>query len=159
MAIIFEPIGYIHSPHKQLHNMPIQPSVAQGIKGYIELNKKYTEALSDLDGFSHIYILYIFHKAKPFQQKVTPYLEKQKRGLFSTRAPQRPNPIGLSVVRLISIEKNILQIENIDALDGTPLIDIKPYVNEMEALDHVQIGWLKKYTSELDSKLSDRRFT
>ncbi len=158
MEIKFEQIGTIHSPYTKLHDMPIQPSAARGVKGQVEVYEKYLPALSDLDGFSHIYLLYHFHLAKPYQLKVIPFLDDQERGLFSTRAPKRPNPIGLSVVKLIRVEEHILHIENIDVIDGTPLLDIKPYVREMEAVNDLRIGWLEKHTSKIDSQLSDKRF-
>ena len=138
--------------------MPIQPSAALGAKGQVEVYEKYLPALSDLGGFSHIYLLYHFHLTKSYQLKVIPFLDVQERGLFATRAPKRPNPIGLSVVKLISVESNILHIENIDVIDGTPLLDIKPYVREMEAVKDLRIGWLEKHTSKIDSQLSDKRF-
>jgi len=158
MEIKFKPIGIIHSPYTKLHGMPIQPSAARGVKGQVEVYEKYLPALSDLDGFSHIYLLYHFHLTKSTQLKVIPFLDDQERGLFATRAPKRPNPIGLSVVKLIRIEGHILHIENIDVIDGTPLLDIKPYVREMEAVEDIRIGWLEKYTSRINSQLSHKRF-
>ena len=158
MKIKFEPIGIIHSPYTKLHDMPIQPSAARGVKGRVEIYKKYLPALSDLDRFSHIYLLYHFHLTQSVQLKVIPFLDDQERGLFATRAPKRPNPIGLSVVKLIRVEEHILHIENIDVIDGTPLLDIKPYVREMEAVEDLRIGWLEKHTSRINSQLSDKRF-
>ena len=158
MEIKFEPIGIIHSPYTKLHDMPIQPSSARGVKGQVEIYKKYLPALSDLDGFSHIYLLYYFHLTQSVQLKVIPFLDDRERGLFATRAPKRPNPIGLSVVKLIRVEEHILHIENIDVIDGTPLLDIKPYVREMEAVKDLRIGWLEKYKSKMGSQLSDQRF-
>jgi tRNA (adenine37-N6)-methyltransferase len=159
MNFEFSPIGTIHSPFKSLVGMPIQPSAAVGIKGFIELNKNLESALEDLDGFSHIYLIYFFHLSKSFKLKVKPFLEDQPHGLFSTRAPKRPNQIGLSVVKLISIENNILYIENVDIMDGTPLLDIKPYVKQMEPTENFRIGWLEKHTALINSKKSDDRFT
>jgi len=158
MEIKFKPIGIIHSPYTKLQGMPIQPSSARGVKGQVEIYKKYLPALSDLDGFSHIYLLYHFHLTQSVQLKVIPFLDDQERGLFATRAPKRPNPIGLSVVKLIRVEGHILHIENIDVVDGTPLLDIKPYVREMEAVENLRIGWLQKHTSRIGSQLSDKRF-
>ena len=158
MEIKFKPIGIIHSPYTKLHGMPIQPSAAHGVRGRVEVYNKYLPALSDLDGFSHIYLLYHFHLTKSAQLKVVPFLDDQERGLFATRVPKRPNPIGLSVVKLIRVEGHILHIENVDVIDGTPLLDIKPYVREMEAVEDIHIGWLEKYTSRINSQLSDKRF-
>ena len=158
MEIKFKPIGIIHSPYTKLHDMPIQPSAASGVKGRVEVDEKYLPALSDLEGFSHIYLLYHFHLAKSYQLKVIPFLDDQERGLFATRAPKRPNPIGLSVVKLIRVEGHILHVENIDIINGTPLLDIKPYIREMEAAKDIRIGWLEKHASKIDSQLSDKRF-
>lgn len=118
--ISYNPIGIIHTPFKQIQNMPIQPSAASGIKGYIDIKEKFIEGLNDLDGFSHIYLLYHLHLSNSFKLKVIPFLDNQDRGLFSTRAPKRPNPIGLSVVKLIKIRDNIIDVENVDIVDGTP---------------------------------------
>jgi tRNA-Thr(GGU) m(6)t(6)A37 methyltransferase TsaA len=156
--IVYKPIGIIHSPFSKIENMPIQPSAAKGIKGQIILNEEYVEGLCDLDGFSHIYLLYHLHLSKSYDLKVVPFLDDQKRGLFSTRAPKRPNPIGLSVVKLIWIDKNILEIENVDIVDGTPLLDIKPFVQEMEGVEELKIGWLNKYKEVISTKNSDKRF-
>ena len=157
-AITYKPIGIVHSPFTQPEGMPIQPSAAQGTQGQIVLNEEYVDGLCDLDGFSHIYLLYHLHLSKSYELKVIPFLDNQQRGIFSTRAPKRPNPIGLSVVKLISINKNILEIENVDIVDGTPLLDIKPYVHEMEGVDHYRLGWLSRYKKAMKSKNSDKRF-
>jgi tRNA-Thr(GGU) m(6)t(6)A37 methyltransferase TsaA len=138
--------------------MPIQPSAAKGIKGKIVIDEKFVEGLNDLDGFSHIYLIYHLHLSKSYKLKVIPFLDDKERGVFSTRAPRRPNPIGLSVVKLNKIEKNILEIENVDIVDGTPLLDIKPYVQEMEGVNQHTIGWLSKYTNEIQFRNSDTRF-
>lgn len=156
--ISYQPIGIIHSPFKKIEGMPIQPSAAHGVKGHIVINEKYVDGLKDLDGFSHIHLLYHLHLSKSYKLKVIPFLDNQERGVFSTRAPQRPNPIGLSVVKLISIKMNILEIENVDMVDGTPLLDIKPYVGGMEVVSDHKIGWLSKYKKEMKSKKSDKRF-
>lgn len=138
--------------------MPIQPSAAHGVKGQVEVDEEFLPALSDLEGFSHIYLLYYFHLTKSHQLKVIPFLDDQERGLFATRAPKRPNPIGLSVVKLVHVTVHILHVENIDVIDGTPLLDIKPYIREMEAVKDLRIGWLEKYKSKIGSQLSDQRF-
>jgi len=158
MKIEFHSIGIIHTPFDNLEGMPIQPSSAIGVKGTVELVKDLTPALDDLNEFSHIYLLYFFHKSTSLRLRVSPYLENKEHGLFATRAPNRPNPIGLSVVKLITIENNLLHIENVDILNGTPLLDIKPYVMQMEPTDALQIGWLEKHNTKLHSKMSDGRF-
>ena len=124
MEITYDPMGVIHSPFKAIRDMPIQPSGAKGIRGRIEVFQPYIEALKDLDGFSHIYLLYHFHKVSSWQSLVTPFLDERSHGLFATRAPRRPNPIGLSVVRLLKVADGLLEVENLDVLDGTPLLDI-----------------------------------
>ena len=154
----YSPIGFIHSPFTTLENMPIQPSGAAGIKGSIELLPQYQSALLDLDGFSHIYLIYHFHKVQGAALQPTPFLDTKPHGLFATRAPRRPNPIGISIVKLISIEENILHIENVDILDGTPLLDIKPYIPEFNQVDEVRIGWLKDNVISVKGKRSDKRF-
>ena len=156
--ITYKPIGIVHSPFTQIEGMPIQSSSAKGIKGQIVVNEEYVEGLCDLDGFSHIYLLYHLHLSKSYNLKVIPFLDDQQRGVFSTRAPKRPNPIGLSVVKLIKIDMNILEIENVDIIDGTPLLDIKPYVQEMDGVNQYKIGWLSKYKNDMKLKNSDKRF-
>jgi tRNA-Thr(GGU) m(6)t(6)A37 methyltransferase TsaA len=156
--IYFKPIGIIHSPFTKLEGMPIQPSAAQGIKGHIVIHQDYVDGIRDLDGFSHIYLIYHLHLSHSFKLRIIPFLDNQQRGVFSTRAPNRPNPIGLSVVNLIKIESNIIEIANVDIVDGTPLLDIKPYVQEMNMVKQYRTGWLSKYSNELKSKRSDKRF-
>lgn len=156
--VTYKPIGIIHSPFTQIEDMPIQPAAAMGIKGQIVINKTYVEGLSDLDGFSHIYLLYHFHLSRSYSLKVTPFLDDRQHGVFSTRAPRRPNQIGLSVVSLIKINFNILEIENVDIIDGTPLLDIKPYIQEMEGVNKYRIGWLSNHVKEIKSKSTDKRF-
>ena len=139
--------------------MPVQPSSARGIRGNIVIEKKYSAGLADLEGFSHIYLIYYLHLSKKYDLTVIPFLDNRERGLFATRAPRRPNPIGLSVVHLLQVERNILDIEDVDIIDGTPLLDIKPYVPEMESVHDLRIGWLSAYTAELKSKKADGRFS
>jgi tRNA-Thr(GGU) m(6)t(6)A37 methyltransferase TsaA len=126
--ISFRPIGIIHSPFTNPAGMPIQPTGAEGVPGRVVIDPACRDGLKDLDGFSHIHLLYAFHLADGFTLHVKPFLDNRLRGVFSTRAPRRPNAIGLSVVRLVRIEENILHIEDVDVIDGTPLLDIKPYV-------------------------------
>ena len=121
MKIEYRPIGYVHSPHRTTSGTPIQPSRARGIEGTVEVEEEYVEALSDLDGFSHIILICHLHKASGFKTKVVPYLDTELRGLFATRAPSRPNPIGISVVRLLGIDGPRLRVEGVDLLDGTPV--------------------------------------
>ena len=142
MKIEYQPIGFIRSPHQTTSGTPIQPSRGRGIRGTIEIEEEYVEALSDLDGFSHIIVICHLHRASEFKSKVVPYLDTELRGLFATRAPARPNPIGISVLRLLEIDGNRLQIEDVDLLDGTPVLDIKPYVRGFDDQTDVRCGWL-----------------
>lgn len=158
MKINFNSIGIIHSPFKEKAGMPVQPAAAAGVKGEVLLQEKYIEGLADLDGFSHIYLIYYLHQSKGYQLKVIPFLDETERGLFATRAPRRPNPIGISVVRLLAVHKNRLEIENVDILDGTPLLDIKPFVPAFDSFPADKTGWLDGKENKLKDKKSDRRF-
>jgi tRNA-Thr(GGU) m(6)t(6)A37 methyltransferase TsaA len=139
--VTLRPIGVIHSPHTREKETPIQPVYAGGIKGTVEIFPKYAEGLRDIEGFSHIYLIYHFHKARPTRLIVKPFLEDVFHGVFATRTPHRPNPIGLSVVRLVKREGNLLHIEDVDVLDGTPLLDIKPYISRFDHREDVRDGW------------------
>jgi len=157
--IIILPIGIIHTPFTEIKNMPIQPVAAEGIKGYIELFPEYIEGLKDIEGFSHLTLIYRFHKIEGFDLQVIPFMDTEKRGIFSCKAPKRPNAIGISTVKLISVENNILHIEQVDMLDDTPLIDIKPFYPRYDNRFDVKIGWLEKNKNLLVEKLrSDERF-
>ncbi len=142
-GITFRPIGVIHTPFEEPAGMPIQPSRARGVQGSVDVFPEFAGGLADLDGFSHIVLLYHFHRVSGHDLRVTPYLDSHERGLFATRAPRRPNPIGLSVVRLVAIHGLVMTVEDVDILDGTPLLDIKPYVSEFDRRDDVQEGWLE----------------
>jgi len=157
-SIGYKPIGVIRSPFVKTEDMPIQPAGARGVKGTVELGPEYAEGLKDLDGFSHIYILYHFHKSSGYSLTVTPFLDKSPRGLFATRAPKRPNAIGLSVVRLDRIEENVLHILDVDILDGTPLLDIKPYVRQFDTAENPSSGWIGKSAMTPEGVRSDDRF-
>lgn len=156
--ITIRPIGILHSPFKQIDDMPIQPAGAIGIRGSLEIAPEYEKGLADLDGFSHIILIYYFHQVTGYQLSVTPFLDSVPRGIFSTRAPTRPNPIGISIVQLISVQDNILELENIDILDRTPVIDIKPYIPAFDQPEEVQVGWLTNHTKNLKNTKSDQRF-
>jgi tRNA-Thr(GGU) m(6)t(6)A37 methyltransferase TsaA len=156
--IEMNPIGIIHTPFSQLEGMPIQPAGAVGVKGTIEVFEKFQAGLKDLDGFSHIILLYIFHRSQGFKLEVVPFMDTQPRGLFATRAPKRPNPIGLSTVQLDRIENGNLHVRNTDILDGTPLLDIKPYVPEFDNYARVRTGWLEHVRRTVDDRKSDDRF-
>lgn len=136
-------IGVIHSPFKNLNEIPCQGYKSKE-KGEIEIFEEYQEGLEDIEGFSHLIILYIFHKTQGYQPKVKPFLDTKTYGLFATRHFNRPNPIGISVVQLLERKKNILKIGQVDVLDGTPLIDIKPYVPRFDQRENVRFGWLEE---------------
>ena len=134
------PIGVIHSPFTDKKSTPIQAARSQAV-GRVEVFPEFAAGLQDLEGFSHIFLLYVFHGSQGYSLQVLPFLDNQLRGLFSTRYPHRPNPIGLSVVRLLSRQDHILEIQGVDVLDGTPLLDIKPYVPEFDVREHTTNGW------------------
>jgi len=157
--IVFKAIGVIHTPFPQPKGTPIQPSRSSHVKGWIEISPEFIPGLSDLDGFSHITLVYHFHLSEGFDLAVTPYLDTQLRGLFSTRAPRRPNAIGLSVVRLVSIDGGAIHIEDVDMVDETPLLDIKPYVPAFENLDSYRLGWLEGKTHRSGGTSADDRFS
>jgi tRNA-Thr(GGU) m(6)t(6)A37 methyltransferase TsaA len=159
MEINYKPIGLIHSPFKDIEGMPIQPTGASGVSGSVEVFVEYTAGLKDLEGFSHIILVYHFHRAKRGELIVTPFLDLQPHGVFATRAPNRPNPIGISVVKLSRIEGNVLQVENVDILDGTPLLDIKPFVPEFDAPQVQSIGWLANAKHSAAQHRADDRFS
>jgi tRNA-Thr(GGU) m(6)t(6)A37 methyltransferase TsaA len=138
---VFHAIGVVRSPHTNPSKTPIQPVFAQQAKGTVILDPGYSDGLVDLEGFSHIYLFYVFHKTKETKLTVRPFLEETTHGVFATRAPCRPNKLGCSVVKLISIESNVLNVEDIDILDGTPVIDIKPYIARFDTRDDVRSGW------------------
>lgn len=159
MAITYHPIGVIHSPFTTTEGMPIQPTGASGIEGTVEVFEEYAEGLKDLSGFSHIMLLYHFHQSSGYKLTVKPFLDDADHGLFATRAPRRPNRIGLSVVKLTRVDGRTLYIENVDVLDGTPLLDIKPYVPEFDNHPADRIGWLTKARGRAEKRRSDKRFT
>ena len=155
--IIFHPIGVIHSPFLEVRGTPIQSVSGKEIKGTVELYHKYVEGLKDLDGFTYIILLYFFHLVEGYSLLVSPYLDEEKHGMFSTRIPSRPNPIGLSIVRLNEIKGNTLFIEDLDIIDGTLLLDIKPYVPEFDVRTNCNIGWLTDKISKVNVAKSDGR--
>jgi tRNA-Thr(GGU) m(6)t(6)A37 methyltransferase TsaA len=139
----FQPIGIIHSSFSRVEQTPVQPYRSRAA-GRVELLPEYEPGLRDIEGFSHIILLYFFHQAEPgYELEVIPLLDVVRRGLFATRHPRRPNPIGLSVVRLVRREGRVLHVDGIDVLDGTPLLDVKPYVPPFDAFPEATLGWLE----------------
>ena len=156
--ISYQPIGIIHSPFKNIKGMPIQSAGAKGIKGTIELGHEFAAGLKDLEGFSHIILLYHFHLSQSYSLRVKPFLDEALHGVFATRAPRRPNSIGLSIVKLLGIEGRTLHIAEVDIVDGTPLLDIKPYVPEFDVKRAKRIGWLAKSVGRVYEAKADERF-
>jgi tRNA-Thr(GGU) m(6)t(6)A37 methyltransferase TsaA len=157
-VVTYRPIGVIRSPFVDTEGMPIQPSGAQGVTGKVELEPEFADGLKDLDGFSHIILIYHFHLSKGQSLEVKPFLDDVPRGVFATRAPRRPNSIGISVVKLIRIEGQTLSIEDVDVLDGTPVLDIKPHVPEFDCRHGARIGWLTGKVGLASSIAADGRF-
>ena len=158
-SVAFTPIGIVRSPFTRVEDMPIQPAGAREVEGTVELLPEYASALADLEGFSHLILLYHFHRAKPYSPTVTPFLDKTPRGLFATRAPARPNPIGLSVVELVAVEGHVLRLRGVDILDGTPLLDLKPCVPAFDAPQgEVRTGWIAANAARTAAARSDDRF-
>jgi tRNA-Thr(GGU) m(6)t(6)A37 methyltransferase TsaA len=157
--IKYKPIGIVHSPFKKPEGTPIQPSASKGAGGTIEVFPEYVEGLKDVEGFSHIVLLCHFHLAGKRSLLVKPYMDDELRGVFATRSPSRPNCIGLSVVRLVKIEENTLYVQDLDIVDGTPLLDIKPYVPQFTGKEEIKIGWLEKNIHKLPKSKDDGRFT
>ena len=140
MEFVMHPIGAIHSPFTDKAHTPIQPSRTKAI-GTVELFSDFVDGLRDVDGFSHLILLYVFHRSSVYELRVKPFLDNQLRGLFATRHPCRPNPIGMSIVSLLGRRNNILEIEGVDVLDKTPLLDIKPYVPDFDVRTETRTGW------------------
>ena len=156
--ITYRPIGVIHSPFTDIAGMPIQPAGAEGVKGTVVVREEYGDGLKDIDGFSHIILLYHFHLSRGHSLQARPFLDTEPRGVFAMRSPARPNPIGVSVVRLREVEGCTLHIEDIDVVDGTPLLDIKPYVPDFDAPQAERIGWLSGRSKRSHRHRSDGRF-
>jgi len=156
--ISYRPIGVIRSPYKETEGTPIQTTGAKGVGGTVEILPECAEGLKDLDGFSHIILIYHFHLSKGYSLTVKPFLDDAPRGVFATRAPKRPNAIGLSVVRLVKIEGATLHIEDVDIVDSTPLLDIKPYVPEFDGKKAERIGWLAGRAERAAKTEADMRF-
>ena len=155
--ISYTPIGIIYTPHKTEEQTPIQPVYSKGIKGKIEIFDPYLDGLRDLEGFSHLFLIYHFHKSKETKLILKPFLDNIPGGVFSTRAPYRPNPIGLSIVKLIKIEKNLIHIEDVDILNETPLLDIKPYISRFDFHQNVHCGWQDSIDEETAQKKGKRK--
>jgi tRNA (adenine37-N6)-methyltransferase len=157
-ALTYKPIGVVYSPFKEPKNVPIQAAAAKGITGTIEIYPEYVEGLKDLEGFSHIIPLYHFHLIKTCSLMVKPFLDNTLHGVFATRSPARPNQIGISVVHLTQIENHKLYIQDIDIVDCTPLLDIKPYIPKFDYRKTTKIGWFNDKINKLATIRDDGRF-
>jgi tRNA-Thr(GGU) m(6)t(6)A37 methyltransferase TsaA len=156
--IQYKPIGIIRSPFKDTKGMPIQTTGAKGVRGKVVIEPEYVDGLRDIEGFSHIILIYHFHLSKGFSLVVKPFMDDRLHGVFATRAPRRPNSIGFSVVRLIRMEGWTLHIEDVDIVDGTPLLDIKPFVPKFDVVKVERIGWLSKRAGKAGKVKADGRF-
>ena len=158
-SIVFQPIGVIHSPHKELNKIPVQPVFCNGIKGTVVVDEEYIDGLKGLAEFSHIFLFFYFHGSAKMCLRLKPYLSDEEQGIFATRAPHRPNKLGMSLVRLEAIENNVLHVSDIDILDGTPLIDIKPYVQRFDSREHAKSGWQDAVSDDITAIRGKRDFS
>ncbi len=156
--IQYSPIGLVRSPFTDIAGMPIQPPAARGARGSVVLHGEFAAGLRDIEGFSHLILIYHLHLVRDFSLSVKPFLDHDEHGIFATRAPKRPNPIGLSVVRLLARSEATLEIGDVDILDGTPLLDLKPYVPQFDAPENARIGWFEGRLKGIDQARSDDRF-
>jgi tRNA-Thr(GGU) m(6)t(6)A37 methyltransferase TsaA len=154
-----EYIGVIHTPFTSLRDMPIQPVGARDVEGEVVVEERFAPGLKDLDGFSHIYLLYFFHAANRIELEVVPFMDSARHGVFATRSPLRPAHLGLSVVELLAVDGNRLRVRGVDILDGTPLLDIKPYIPQFDHRPEATSGWMKASQEEVERRRADERFT
>ncbi|MDD5005382.1 MAG: tRNA (N6-threonylcarbamoyladenosine(37)-N6)-methyltransferase TrmO [Candidatus Omnitrophica bacterium] len=143
--IKIKPIGIIHTPYKEPKGMPIQGKFKKGVKGTIRLFSKYQAGLKDIGGFSHLILIYYFNRSKEERLLGRPFLEDKEHGIFAIRSPHRPNHIGFSIVKLEKVQGNTIAFSEVDILDGTPLLDVKPYVKHFDSRNNVKNGWIEKY--------------
>lgn len=154
----YTPIGTIHSPFTDIAGMPVQPVGARGVRGTIKIRDDLMGGLADLSAFSHLILIYALHRCSGYSLTVTPFLEPVPHGIFATRSPKRPNAIGFSVVRLVDVEGCAITIEDVDILDGTPLLDLKPYVRSFDAYPDSCCGWFEHVAENAKVARSDNRF-
>lgn len=157
--IVYQPIGIIHSPFKEVAGMPIQPCGAKKAGGSIELLTEYEKGLKDIKGFSHIIILYHFHKITHWVPEVIPFMDNKLHGIFATRSPARPNAIGISILPLLRREGGLLYVEELDILDQTPVLDLKPFFGPYDNRLQVRSGWLDAVVKTPENVMADDRFT
>ena len=157
-TVTLSPLGRLHTPFTRLAGMPIQSVGARGVAGWIELDPAYADGLRDLEGFEYLILIYHLHLAQAASLTVTPFLDDRPRGVFATRSPSRPNTLGLSIVRLVGITGLRVDVEDVDMLDGSPLLDIKPYVPAFDVRNTERIGWYAGKVSQVYQARSDDRF-
>ncbi|MEW6367691.1 MAG: tRNA (N6-threonylcarbamoyladenosine(37)-N6)-methyltransferase TrmO [Acidobacteriota bacterium] len=155
-SVTYKPIGTVRSEHRDPERTPIQPTHARGCRGRLQIRPEVAAGLKDLDGFSHILLIYHLHKAGGPMLTVRPFMDEAERGVFATRHPRRPNAIGISVVRLVRIEGETLYVDDLDILDGTPLLDIKPFVRRFDTVGTSRDGWAGR-VDERTARLRGRR--
>ena len=158
-TLTYKAIGVVHSPFKEPKNVPIQAAASRGIGATLEIYPQYVEGLVDIEGFSHLILLYHFHLAKTGSLMVKPFLDDKLHGVFATRSPARPNNIGISIVKLCGVESSLVHIQDIDIVDGTPLLDIKPFVPAFDCRETGKIGWFSDKLGKLESTTDDGRFS
>jgi tRNA (adenine37-N6)-methyltransferase len=158
-GIVFQTIGVIRTPHRLAEQTPVQPIYAHGCPGQAEILPHYREGLRDLEGFSHVILLYHLHEAGPARLIVQPFTGDRFCGVFATRHPQRPNPIGMSLVRLERVEGGILHLLDVDMLDGTPLLDIKPFIPRFDRVENARGGWTELVDDNTARQRGQREFS
>ncbi|MFI5449971.1 MAG: tRNA (N6-threonylcarbamoyladenosine(37)-N6)-methyltransferase TrmO [Candidatus Bathyarchaeia archaeon] len=157
--VIYRPIGVIHSPFRHVKGMPIQAVGAESVVGTVEIEPEHVAGLKGIEGFSHIILIYHFHLSKGYSLEVKPFLDDELHGVFACRSPKRPNAIGISVVRLVRVEGRVIHVADVDIVDGTPLLDLKPYVPEFDVRKTERIGWLSKAKRSVRDVKADERFS
>jgi len=158
MMINYSPIGYFHSPFEDVKGMPIQPVGGKAVAGEIEILPEFQDGLRDLEGFSHIIVLSHLHRISGYDLIVKPFLDINDHGIFATRSPKRPNPIGFSVMKLVGVTASSVQVSGVDVVNNTPVLDIKPYVADFDVWDADRFGWFEGKSRNADHHLSDDRF-
>lgn len=156
--ISYAPVAHMRTPFTNVRGMPIQPVGAQGVAGSIDVLPEFAGGLADIEGFSHLLVIYHLHECQGFTLRVKPFLDNDEHGVFATRSPRRPNPIGISVLRLTGVSGNRLHVENVDMLDGTPVLDIKPYVPTFDVWDADRTGWFATVADNAVQCRADDRF-
>jgi tRNA-Thr(GGU) m(6)t(6)A37 methyltransferase TsaA len=158
-AVKYYPIGIIHSPLKHASGAPLQSISAKHVEGVVEVFPRYVPGLKDIAGFSHLILIYHLHRSRRASLTVKPYLDTKKRGIFACRAPARPNPIGLSIVKLEKVRGGTIWVRELDIIDDTPLLDIKPYIPQFDCRRRATTGWFRLSYANFHRARADERFT